>query len=375
MITIRKLTLIPLLIGLWVFIPLEDLTAQKKDIIIRKGSGKKLEVDRILSESFQEVRYKNGNIESKIATDKVKDIQYYDAPESFKNGLSFSDKREYENATNSLKLAMEEKGVRSWIKTYCLFEMAKIYQQWGMIVPEKNQEAIKTYQELLQQDPESRFTAISMFNLAQCIAGSGDLNGAVKAFDRLAKEAYEKKLGVIWEARAKLEKAVARMNGGKLDDAERDFRSALTFTTEQAESGAEPSVVQELQKMAGLAMLNQGTVMIKKKNLNGARDFFEKIIKDETATRSIKAGAECGLGECLLSEKKLKEAQIQFAKTRVQYFDLEEAAHATYQLGLLCLELKDKEPNYKKRAREYFMQVTALYPDTEWAKLAKAKID
>ncbi|MHC4942931.1 MAG: tetratricopeptide repeat protein [Planctomycetota bacterium] len=355
----------------------QDLFAQNRDIIKRSDTGKKMTVDKVIGETYKEIRYKLRSSEKTITTDKVEEIIYYDVPTAFKNGLAFVEKGEYENALNSFQLAMEARGVRDWIQVYSLFEKAKAYQQWGLSDNSKFKNAVETFNELLDQAPETRFYAEVLFGLAMSYSLSGDLANAVKAFDQLAQEAYEKKLGVIWEARAKYEKALAQMNGGKYDDAERDLRSAMTFATEQAKTVKDdPGLQATLNRIAGLARLNQGTVLIKKKKNSDARRFFEEILNNTSSSRDAQAGAMCGLGECLLSEKKLKEAQEQFATAKVLYFDLaEEGARATYFLGELCLELKDKEPNYKKRAKDYFQEVIDLYPETSWAKQARAKIE
>lgn len=359
------------------FVASEGLFAQSRDVIVRADTGKKLTVDQVVSETYKEVRYKSRAVEKTISADKVGEIIYHDVPQAYKNGLSFLEKGEYENAVNSLNLAMEKRGVGDWIQTYGLFNIAKAYQLWGLTSPSKFQKAVESYNKILEVNPETRFFPEVLFGLAESYALHGDLANAVKAYDRLAQEAYDKKLGALWEARAKYEKAVAQLNGEAFDDAERDLRSAMTFAAEQAKSARNDPVLEAaLNRIASLSRLNQGSVLIKKNKVSDARRFFEDILQDSTSSRDALAGASCGLGECLWTEKKLKEAQEQFAKARVLYFDIpEEGARAAYYLGLICLELKDKEPNYKKRAKDYFQEVIDLYPKTSWAKQARAKIE
>jgi tetratricopeptide (TPR) repeat protein len=364
---------------LWLFASQAGLFAQNRDVILRADTGKKMTVDKVISESYIEVKYKRGAQERALTSDKVTSITYYDVPDAYTNGLDYLQKGEYENALNSFQLAMEKKSVRSWIKTYSLFQIAKTNQQWGLSNKDKFQDAIDAFNKLLEQDPQTRFYPEVLFRLASCHAANGDLANAQKAFDKLAQEAYDKKLGVIWEAKAKYEKALAQLNGGSHDEAERSFRSAMTFATEQAKDAKNeenPVLKAELGQIASLARLMQGTVMIKKNKIREARQFFEAIINDASSGRDAKAGAECGLGECLMAEKKYKEAQLQFARAKVLYYDIEEeGAKATYYLGELCLLLKNEEPNHKMRARNYFMEVVDAYPGTSWAEKARAKIE
>ena len=351
------------------------LRAQQQPDEIQRVSGGNLTGVRVISETYQEVKYKKGAYEGKIASSKVTEVVYGDAPESYRNGLDYLKSGDYENAVKSFKLAMEKRSVRPWIKTYGLLGTARAYQRWGGAEPAKYKDAAAAYEALLKQAPSTRFLAEVLFELGRCQAAAGDINAAVATFDRLAKEAYAKKLGVAWEAKARFQKAMVRLQGNQADEAERDFRSALTFATKQLKSVEDEAAKAELERIAALSRLNQGTVLIKRKKYAEARTFFQQILGDSSSTSSAKAGAENGLGEILLAEGKLKEAQVQFARAKVLYTDIsEEAARATYFLGVLCLELKEREPNGQRRAKDYFQEVVTWYPDTEWAKKARAKI-
>ena len=270
---------------------------------------------------------------------------------------------------------MEVDGVRPWIKTYGRFQIANTYLAWGAKNAVKYQDAIKFYEELLSQDPTTRFYAEVLLCLGLSHASSGDMSSAVSTFDRLAKDAYDKKLGVIWEARAKFEKAVALLDGDRLDESERAFSTAGTFCTEQATKTQVAAEVAKLNELAVLSKLARGQVYIKKNKFSQARDFFTEILNKKDSALAAKAGAQNGLGECFLAEKNLKEAQVQFATTRVLYgIEDVEVAKATYYLGVCCLELKDKEPSYKMRAQNYFQETIDLFPSTKWAKEARKKL-
>lgn len=351
--------------------------ASAEDIIWRTGTNNPLTVDRITKETYLEVSYKlrANRPESKLTIDKIVSLEYGDTPDAYNQGLRFLDNYDYENAVNSFKLAMEVQGVRPWIKTYARFQIGNAFLAWGNKTPVKYQEAIKFFEELLSTDPMTRFYAEALLNLGLSHAGSGDLSSAVKTFDRLAKDAYDKKLGVIWEAMAKFKKAECLLEGDRLDEAERAFNTAGTFCTEQSTKTEVPAEVARLKEIAVLSKLSRGQVFIKKKKFSQAKDFFTEILGKKDSSLKAKAGAQNGLGECLLAEKKLKDAQVQFAMTKVLYGREEsEVAKATYYLGVCCLELKDKEPSYKMRAQNYFQETIDLFPSTDWAKEARKKL-
>jgi len=347
------------------------------DEIWRKGSAAPLKVDKVTQEDFEEVKYRKRGIatEQRISADKVVKIVYGDAPHSFKQGLKFYDNLDYENAVNSFKLSGEASNVRDWIKTYSRYWLGLSYQAWGSKRTEKYSDAIKAYDSILRDDPKSRFYAEVLLNLADCYASQGDVSNAVATYDRLGKEAYDKKLGILWEARAKHYKAIARLNGNLLDEAERNFRSSESFCREQARKSEDPGVLAELEMLAGLDLLAQGSVLIQRKRYSQAKTFFDDILKNDSSPIEAKAGAQNGLAQCSLAEKRVKEAQLEFATTKVLYGSIvEEASKATYYLGVCCLELKDKEPKYKKKAQDYFEEVISLYPASTWAKEARKQL-
>jgi len=361
-----------LIVASSVFLFLAPVKAE--DVIYRKGGANPLKVDQVTFESYEEVRYKKSGTppELKLSADKVASVVYGDEPEAYKNGLNFFNNYDYENAVSSFKLAMETKNGRKWIKTYSLFWIAKSYQAWGNANPEKLKDAVKAYNDLLSADPKTRFYPEVLLNLAICYSKSGDHGSALQTLERLGKDAYEKKMGVVWEARAKHEKAQADLRAGLLDDAERDFRSSETFCEEQAGKTKNLAVAAELKRLSGLDRLSQGAVLIKKKKYQEAKNFFDGILNDSSSSLEALAGAQNGLGECSLAQKNLKDAQIEFAVAKVKYGVVkEEAAKATYYLGICCLELKDKEPMCKKKAQDYFQEVVDYYGETSWAKKAR----
>ncbi len=359
-----------------VFFLLADQASFGEDIILKKSTNKPMKVDKVTLETYEEVRYKKGSgSEQKLTADKVYKVEYGDTPDAYIQGMNLLRNYDYENAVSSFRLAMEDGRVRDWIKTYALYHIGKAYQAWGNSTPSKYGDAIKAYKDLLTANPKTRFYADVLMNLAICYSQSGDIQNAVTTLDRLAKEAYEKKLGIIWEANAKHQKANIELEGGLLDDAERDFRSSENFCREQAGKCEDPPVKSYLEKLASLAKLSQGTILIKRKKYSQAKNFFNEIVNNSASIPEAIASAQNGLGECLLTEKKLKEAQIQFVTTKVVYGGIvEEAARATYFLGVCCLEMKDLEPRYKKKAHDYFREVVDLYPKTRWAKEARKKL-
>jgi tetratricopeptide (TPR) repeat protein len=348
-------------------------TGMAADEIYRTTHEKPLVVDRVTVESYTEVKFrKTGGSEQRLSADKVIRIVYGDQPDAYKRGLRFHNDLDFENAVNSLKLAMEKKSGRPWIQTYSYLWIAKSYQAWGATDQSKYRDAIAAYEDLLRKDAKTRFYAEVLLGMAKCYSFSGDLSNAVKTCDRLGKEAYDKKLGVIWEAYAKFEKAQAKLAAKQFDEAERDFRSSLTFSNEQAGKATDPALVAELKRLSGLAGLARGAVLIKKKNYREAKSFFNSILNDENSSVEALAGAQNGLGECSLAEKRLKDAQSQFARAKVAYGSVvDEAAKATYYLGVCCLELKNKEPKSKMKARNYFEEVVSRYGSSIWAKEAR----
>lgn len=346
-----------------------------KDQVFRKGSRKPLTVT-VISEDYSVIKYKPTGVdqELELRADLVERIAYADTPQAYTNGIASLESGDYKNAVSSLQLALKSKTRGNWITRYANYQLGRAYFQWGATDPAKYTDAAKSFDELLKKDPDNRFLPQALRFRGLSLSRSGDARGAGQVFDQLASEAQSKKLGLVWEAEARILKADAFSNNNLPNDASSAYKLALDFARSNAQTQKDEAIRNELSAIAGRAQLSQGESLLKAKNYREARRFFETVASNQDSNPSVIAGAQCGLGEVLLAEGKYQAAFEKFAKVRVvHYLSRAEAARATYFMGTCCLK-DEKEPGGKRKATEYFREVVNRYADTQWAEDARANL-
>jgi TolA-binding protein len=226
----------------------------------------------------------------------------------------------------------------------------------------------------MKDHPENRFLTEALKRWGECLAAAGDAAGAAAVYDRLAQDAKDKKLGLRWEASSKLWKADAYAANGD-SQAEEAYRQAGAFAKSNASAQSDAEIVALLESINSRAELSQGDALLRNKKYREARQFFEKIAQNSSASEEALAGAMCGIGEVLLAEDKPEDALEQFARVRVlHHLVRDHTARATFLMGRCMLVLGDKEPGSKRKAREYFTEVADRFQDTQWAQKAQAEI-
>lgn len=352
-------------------------TATAADRIWLRSGGRPVVADQVLQDHYDKVVYRRSGNRLELPGRKVREIDWGDAPESFRLGLEKLRDGDYENAVNLFKAAATESGVRGWIKVEAPFRAAEALRAWGGRDPSKLREAIAQYDAALEADPKTRLRPAILYGRALARLGLGDIDGAVADLDALKKEAAENGYGIEWELRAALERAQALDDAGRSDEARRAY-SALE---QQARVLANAQNADEREKayaleVAGLARLAQGRVLIGGGKASQAESFFRRIVDDEREAEPVRAAALVGLGEALMAQGKLKEAQLALARVRVRYFHARDAvAHATYLLGEIAERLGRTHPQEARLAQTYYLEVAERYGDTRWARKAQEKLN
>ncbi|MBL8841595.1 MAG: tetratricopeptide repeat protein [Planctomycetes bacterium] len=346
------------------------------DEILQKGAKNPFK-GTVLSEDLAKVKYKLDGVAQAQEIDSalVAEIFYDDAPEAFTKGRELLKKGDAENAVNSFRLALKSKTKNNWIAVHGNYQLGVALQMWGAKDASKLKEAATVFAQLLKDAPECRFMPDALRRGADALAAAKDAAGAAALYDRLAEVAQQKKLGILWEAEARIRKADAYVTAGMTKEAEAAYAAAGSFADSNAATQKDDATKRALLAITGRSQLSQGAALLRNKKFGEARQFFEKVAMSATAQSEVVAAALNGVGEVLLEEGKPRDALEQFARVRVQYYlAREETARATYFLGKSCLALKDAEPNGKKKAADYFAEVVERYGDTPWADRARAEI-
>jgi len=346
------------------------------DEILQRGAQRPFK-GTVLSEDVSKVRYRLENVPQPQEIDAalISDIQYDDAPEPYLKGRELLKKGDAENAANSFRLALKAKTRGNWINIYGSYYLGVALQAWGAKDASRHREAAATFEQLLKDSPDCRFLPDALLRQADALAAGGDANAAAAVYDRLAQVALDRKLGIQWEAEARIRKAEALLNAGMTREAEAAFGQAGSFAESNAAQQKDEGVKRSLLAIVGRAQLSQGATLLRNRKFLEAKQFFERVAQSPGATSEVVAASLNGIGEVLLEEGRPREALEQFARVRVRYYLVrEESARATFFLGRSVLALKDDEPNGRKKAADYFAEVVERYGDTPWAGKARSEI-
>jgi outer membrane protein assembly factor BamD (BamD/ComL family) len=347
--------------------------AEAADRILMKG-GRPLSVDEITADNYDKVEFRKNNATGSQPAAKVRAIEYGDAPESYQLALEKREAGEFENAANLLKSAIGQSGVRGWIKVQGNFELAETLRRWAARDRTRFAQAIAAYDEVLKAE-KSRFRPDALLGRALSHLGAGDLGKAKADLAQLKKEATDNKYGPGWELRADFTLAQALEEAGDAE-AKRAYQSLETFAKSYAANqdidAADRAYAGEL---AGLAKLAQGRALLRENRGADAERFFAQIAGDSAEPAAVRAQAVVGVGQAYLAQNKLKEAQLAFAKVRIQHRDqIEATAEATYQLGIVCEALGAAEPRGAALAQEYFKECVQRFGASRIASKAQEKI-
>jgi len=345
------------------------------DQVFTKGSSKPV-LGTVVSEDYKEVQIRRGSAKTvtPLKSSRIERVVYDDAPEAYLQGVEYLESGDAENALASFQVAMDAQTRGDWVKVHAAYRAGLAHQMLGASNPPSYHAAADQFEKLVTDHPETRFLPDALLRWGESLAAAGDTAGASTVFDRLASEAEAKKLGLAWEARARLAKADALAEAGD-PGAQAAYQEAAGFAQANASHQEDPEVVDLLETLAGKARVAEGQALLSAKQYDQARRFFQGILQSSDSTPTAAAGALCGLGEVLLGEDKPAEALEQLAQARVQYFLIrDQAARATYLMGQCCLALGDAEPNGKAKARAYFTEVAERFSDTSWAEQAQAQL-
>ena len=348
--------------------------AAPDDQIYRVGVNRPLNAT-VKSENVREVIYTLANTtqEQRLDAARVSDIVYEDAPAAYTKGREFLEAGDITNAITQFKSALSAKTRGDWITEYANFYLGEAYlREGGSSYPS----AVAAFDAVLSAKADSRFLALALRDKGMALTRSEKPDDAAKAFDELVAKAKQYELGVQWEARGLLWKAVAYEENGVPAKAKSAFRDAGSFASANAKTVKDEALQDELGAIAGRAQLSEGVALLQDGKYSEAKRTFERIAGDDANPASVVAGARNGIAEALLGEKDARRAYEEFARVRVTYFlEREEAARATYFMGMCCDALGSKEPGGKRKARMYFQEVVDHYSDTSWANKAKSELN
>ncbi|MEQ8767640.1 MAG: tetratricopeptide repeat protein [Planctomycetota bacterium] len=321
------------------------------DTIYLKGKNP-IDGADIQKETYKAVVYRKRPIPNDIEI-PMAEVQRVEYSRTDKDYVAGRDARKAGAYQDAIK-AFQDVSERSPYYQYALFQIAESYFAMGQF-----DKAISAYDDLLQKIKDTKFYPQALAGKARSYAASGKKADAKSAYQTLERETQSKGFDPSWEYDAKFQIAV--LEGKGRNDFElmaRDFeRKAPTI--------------------AAKARLQVGYTYVDEKKYSEAIDYFDRILADEQATDSVRAGAWAGLSQCHIEkegadEADFKEATLAALRTVLMYPDATDAMpRALFHAGRGFQLMRTPNTPWKRRANENYDKVIREYGSTEWADKAK----
>ncbi|MFH0889183.1 MAG: tetratricopeptide repeat protein [Planctomycetota bacterium] len=317
-----------------------------------QGKSVKEESGEITNETFEgiELKIKVGVIK-KIKLNQIRSVTYRDEPTQYMQAKEFQESGKYTQAIELYNKIIADGRSRAIFKQHILYNIAASYQLAGQV-----DDALKAYDGLLKEFPQSRYFRDAYFNKSQC-AVKKDLKMAIDILDDAKVKA--KQLGfedIILEV--DFRKAMLMEDNNKFDDAKAIYNRLV--------SGAqrEPTILYR-------AWVGVGRIEVINKNFNDAEKAFNEVI-EKSEDFLANAGAYNGRADCTLARssapdsKIYKNALFDYLRSKVLYpvqtgEPTIEAEKATYYAGYCFEKLAQSLSAEKKKV--YINNARALYQE------------
>lgn len=302
----------------------------------------------ITQETFKKVKYYYNNIgsTSKQECDRTKvtilEITYSKLPIEMKNGNTYFENGSYEQAIQSYKSLEQNK--KTIMRQHCLYKSGLCFMQLG-----KYTDAIKIFQALLKNIPDTYYKADVAYQLGICFMEKEEFDKAYGQFQDAMK--YYEEINLIEqknEARVLLAKSLDKAN--KLSEAITVYEQLLFATKTVA-------IRKNIQ-------VNLGNCYLKLEQYPKAQKIFLECLKTLNAKeKQHLANIYLGLGKCLFQEQKVEDALLCYLRVIIMYEPNYQIGREAYERAIYCFTLlKDKKPEYAQRAVELRTELEQKFP-------------
>ncbi|MBM4049470.1 MAG: tetratricopeptide repeat protein [Planctomycetes bacterium] len=278
---------------------------------------------------------------------EVREVRYGDQPSAYAQAMFDQKQGKHEAVVAGLDKLLKDPKSPRWMPQYALLNMATSYVAWAERDKAQYAQAQAAFERLVKEVPNSRFTVEARLGLSQCCMALGQHDKAAAALADLVAGKFGE--GPALQGELLAGKSLEAQE--KVADAEKKYAAVAA----RGEKG--------FPELATAGLLNRAGCLTKMQKYADAQGILVKLAK-EAQTEDLKALAYNNLGECLLAQKELREAQLAFLRVVVLYFKVkDEHGRALYWSGQ-CFE-KRGDPS---RANELYDELRSKYPNSAWAK-------
>lgn len=294
-----------------------------------------------------------------LSIDKIDRVFYWPQPQAFAVAADFMNNGDYATAIEKFQAVADDRGARSWVRTYALMNIAAMYEASA-----KFDGAIAAWEQLIKDSSKSRYVPKAYIQIGLDYLAKGDVNSAKASFGRLARLSGlpegQKMLGQYYLIFIQQKQGEQTKDQAVLRQALGQYRSLLGKTE------GDP----ELSEVAILSRLGIGSCLVLLGQFDEALAFFQKIA-DSAKDPAVLAGAYNGLGDCYIKKNQWRDALLCFLRVEILYdTNAELTARALFYSGR-CFHFMDGEgvgKDSKQRARQQYGKCASRYPGTKWAR-------
>lgn len=363
-------------------------TAQRsriKDTILMTD-GSRVRGVEVTAMTMTKVTYRRGSKEEELAAGKVAGVQWHEPPEPYLLAQAAEAKGDYEDAAN-LYLEAAKSTKRAPFLAELKFAAARALLAAAESDPSKAESAAAALQRYVDEHADGFRVPEAKLGLVRALRLMGKPEEAVAKVAQLEEEAIRGNWGVLWEARAKFEKAKALVAAKKFDEARSAYRSVTDAVAAIRAQGSKEPLLTTLEVAS---LVGEGETYVAEGKYDQALSYFERHVTEPPIGEptALAAAALAGAGEARLLKvaadgkvadpevRTLREAQVALAKANV--LDTENGdttAKALYYSGKAVLALgSDRERNFRARAMAYFDSVVRFHSASPWAARARAEL-
>ncbi|MEZ5962671.1 MAG: hypothetical protein R3F56_02380 [Planctomycetota bacterium] len=361
------------------------LAAQKviKDTLVKR-SGERLRAVEVLDLGSETISYRKAGSESTMPAIQLSHVEWTEPPDAYDLARAALDKGESEAAANYFQEASGKAGEagRKALELECKFLAARALALGMGREAARGTAAQTALQAYLDAAPSGFRVPEARLLKARALRVAGDAAGAEAALKAFEEDALKQSWGLIWDARAKLERAQLLLEMNKAAEARSAFQGVKS-AVDAALGSATGNDALELDSLKMLAVVSEGETYLQEKKLDDAKRYFASLASTSTAN-PVKAAALAGEAHATVlatagkaDVRALRDAQQKLAQAIVlDSANADTTAKALYLQGQILTTLgPDHEADsYKQRAHDYFETVVKYYGSSPWANEARAAL-
>ena len=309
----------------------------------------------IVSDTFKGMKMRlipQGTVE--VSLQEIAGVIYADTPLEYRSAKAFIENRNYVAALQRYLMPALEKCRNKLLRQYILYDIAFCYEQMG-----QTNDAIKAYQQLLEEVPETRFLPKAAERVVLVHISRREYDQALALIKKL------KKLGPKWELKARLLEGLVFVAKKRFTAADKLFRVI------HEECGGEEDAA------AAEALVGRAIAHIGMKRYEQAANYARKAVREAKGEERVAGEAYVALGDAYFGMARgagasvLDDALFAYLHVPVLYGGRQESeAKALYQAGL-CFRYK----NQGARAAVMFNMLLDKYSTSKWGRKARKELE